>query len=817
MEDIETGGHWELVKQLVVQRLQLLYDLDLNVDHTPQELVKAGLLDPVKLFIKNDPHKLKKIEEHKERLICSVSLIDNLIARLLFGPQNKAEIDAWETTPSKPGMGLHDEGIAIILETVKSALDSFGLFSTDVSGWDWSFTETDFHWDLERRIMLADGDNPVWEKLARSHFHVMARKVFLLSDGRMFEQLHPGVMPSGWYNTSSTNSACRVMLAWYVQIVQEIQHLWAIAMGDDCIERGGPRTEEIYRQLNRPLKVMDSICPKGVFEFCSHSFNFVRRNAIPANIGKLLYNLFRKPVTEDRISGFEFAMRHYGKGVVDTAFHLLRAIPGPGKMVPLLGAVNCLGLGHLDGYWVPSCNGPKSLCSANQNAKRLHGAPAQVAVDLECTVPISRISASNTNMSKLNKPAVPKKPQLIELMAQVGALKAQVRQQKEEIAKKRATPFTTSGGKIGEEITQWVGMPSVGRHVGRFLGAGIGSIFGSGNYKVTGGARKYNVFSGQIPKFANKGASNVVCHREYIGDISTTTAFTIAKYPIQPGLASGFPWLSTVANRYSEYKFHGVIYEFRSLTTDYSNSGTPGYINFATNYDADAAAYATKQQMDNSEFAVSTKPTKNLAHMIECDRKQAPFNELYVRNGTQTSYKNYDLGNLFVATGGASSAIVVGELWVTYCVEFFKPIISPASVQSASMFKYSATGGSGTNCWGTQAYASGSLSVTLNTNAFTITGLVPNVPIFVQIGWTGTSAACTWGGVTLSNGFATVGDVNNNTSTYLVTPNATTTQFFYTSVITQSSGKGTWTLASSTLPTNANVDLMIAVCDATIQ
>lgn len=241
---------------------------------------------------------------------------------------------------------------------------------------------------------------------------------------------------------------------------------------------------------------------------------------------------------------------------------------------------------------------------------------------------------------------------------------------------RKSTPFATTGEIVGGAVGKMFNLPGLSG-VGKWLGSGIGSIFGSGDYQITGQSPQYNVLSNgsQIPQFRNTTASNVICNREYLGDVTGTSLFSIDQYPLNPGIAKTFPWLSTVAQNYTSYKFHGIIFEYRSMLTDNVTSGTPGTIVFATNYDAEAIAYDSKQEMENSEFAVSNKPTENLIHGIECAMNQTVLTQRYVRTGelaADLDKQLYDWGNTMIATTG-NPVTALGEIWISYCVEFFKP------------------------------------------------------------------------------------------------------------------------------------------------
>jgi len=244
--------------------------------------------------------------------------------------------------------------------------------------------------------------------------------------------------------------------------------------------------------------------------------------------------------------------------------------------------------------------------------------------------------------------------------------------------RKKATPFADAGAITGQRLGSMFNLPML-KGVGRWLGSGIGTILGSGDYNIVGAAPAYNVLSNgnQIPKFATSKQTNIVCHREYLGDIFGTAGFSNTSYPLNPGIATTFPWLSSIAQNYQQYKFHGIIFEFRPLITDFVTNGAPGVVIMATNYNADVPIYTTKQEMENSEYAVSVKPTRDLMHGVECATNQTVLSELYIRSGTPAAGQDlrlYDLGNFQFATQ-ANPVQDLGELWVSYCVEFFKPVL----------------------------------------------------------------------------------------------------------------------------------------------
>lgn len=234
---------------------------------TSVELVQNGLQDPVKIFIKQEPHKMAKILAGKLRIISNVSIVDQLIERVLCSKQNKLEISKWQHIPSKPGMGLHDDGLKLLFDEVVAAQREHQLAETDVSGWDWSVPNWLLQLDMQCRADLYHApEGSALRHLLLSRGHCIANKVFALSDGQLYAQTIPGIQASGSYNTSSSNSRMRVSLAWLIGC------LWAIAMGDDDVESEVENAREKYAALGFVVKDYKLLEGVGNFEFCSTRF-----------------------------------------------------------------------------------------------------------------------------------------------------------------------------------------------------------------------------------------------------------------------------------------------------------------------------------------------------------------------------------------------------------------------------------------------------------------------------------------------------------------------------------------------------------------
>nr|APP90904.1 RdRp polyprotein [Soybean yellow common mosaic virus] len=261
--------HLQFVALCVTERLFLLSEVEGLENITPVEMVELGLCDPVRLFVKQEPHASRKVKEGRFRLISSVSLVDQLVERMLFGKQNQLEIAEWENIPSKPGMGLSLERQArSLFDDLRIKHSRCPAAEADISGFDWSVQDWELWADVEMRIVLG-GFGDKLSRAARNRFSCFMNSVFQLSDGTLIEQQQPGIMKSGSYCTSSTNSRIRCLMA------ELIGSPWCIAMGDDSVEGWVENAKDKYKELGHVCKDYKP-CQTDIegslyeVEFCSH-------------------------------------------------------------------------------------------------------------------------------------------------------------------------------------------------------------------------------------------------------------------------------------------------------------------------------------------------------------------------------------------------------------------------------------------------------------------------------------------------------------------------------------------------------------------
>lgn len=184
---------------------------------------------------------------------------------------------------------------------------------------------------------------------------------------------------------------------------------------------------------------------------------------------------------------------------------------------------------------------------------------------------------------------------------------------------------------------------------------------------------------GMIPIVRNTKSSFIISHREYLGDIlSSTEDFDITTFKLNPGMSETFPWLALIAACFEQWRPRGIVFDFATEASEYTNDVGIGYVAIATQYNSYDIPFQDKMSMMNHEFCTRGKTSESFVHPVECARSENVLSDLYTRSGdAEGDIRMYDLGEVSIAVGGQTVAEkVIGELWATYEIEFLKPKLS---------------------------------------------------------------------------------------------------------------------------------------------
>jgi hypothetical protein len=269
-----------------------------------------------------------------------------------------------------------------------------------------------------------------------------------------------------------------------------------------------------------------------------------------------------------------------------------------------------------------------------------------------------------------------------------ASAKAKTRQKENKESKeltRLGAALRTLGGVGGATVGGWFGNPAAGAATGTGLGAALSRWLGSGDYTVTKNSLVSSLkASGTIPMMHESGQSIIVRHREFLGEILSSTSFAVqGSFKINPGLSSTFPWLSRVATSYQQYAVRGMVFHYvpTSGSAVASTNNALGSVMLQTSYRVTDSPPASKVELLNEYWSTEVVPSETTCHPIECDPKENPFSIHYVRSSRalppDENALMYDLGVTHVCTSGQqTSGVVLGDLWVSYEIELKKPIVA---------------------------------------------------------------------------------------------------------------------------------------------
>jgi hypothetical protein len=160
---------------------------------------------------------------------------------------------------------------------------------------------------------------------------------------------------------------------------------------------------------------------------------------------------------------------------------------------------------------------------------------------------------------------------------------------------------------------------------------------------------------------------------EFAPVVTSSTAFKVDTYQINPALAVCFPWLSAIAARYQFYKFRRL--RFRYIST--SPTSLAGYINMDVDFNvldpAPATMAISRSYHDKAGGGVWHEWTLDV-DLAQGDRTPEKYTRVGLPSGT-TDLKTYDLGNLHVCTEGTAGS-TLGFIECEYMVDLMTPQIA---------------------------------------------------------------------------------------------------------------------------------------------
>jgi len=171
---------------------------------------------------------------------------------------------------------------------------------------------------------------------------------------------------------------------------------------------------------------------------------------------------------------------------------------------------------------------------------------------------------------------------------------------------------------------------------------------------------------------------------EYIQEInsnnSSTNFFMSATLPVNPGQASTFPWLSTIAANYQKYQFKFLEFFYQPEVTQYApNNANIGKVILAAEYNSSLGAPNNKEDMEDIYPNANDMPYENIRLKLDPSECHRNSDAKFIRTAGLpggSDIKTYDCANVYIAAQGQNIATtILGELHVRYTVILSDPII----------------------------------------------------------------------------------------------------------------------------------------------
>lgn len=278
----------------------------------------SGPADHIKLFIKDEPHKISKAEIDRWRLISAQSLVDQMVDRCLFYGWVESEIRDHFHTTSKGGWSPLPSGYQRLIEEFPEGASVV----VDKSLWDWTMPD----WVVVEYMAakLRQTEDPhyeyIWMVARRMWFVLGPGAKFRMPTGVVWKQDCWGIMKSGFYLTLSMNGAAQMFqhaLAWWRMGNRTLPpKIWT--MGDDTITRMNPDYIPSYREHLSTTGCIVKLVEKSR-EFAGYRFE-----------GAGVVDAVVTPLYQDK---HQFIMKHVSEDQeqsVALAFSLLYALSKPG-------------------------------------------------------------------------------------------------------------------------------------------------------------------------------------------------------------------------------------------------------------------------------------------------------------------------------------------------------------------------------------------------------------------------------------------------------------------------------------------------------
>jgi len=290
-------GALKLALELRLRRLRKIGELVIHRGSAPktldaalkQYLMEKGLVDPVRVFAKNEPHTSRK----PGRNISSVSVLDSLVERVLYAGVLEAQVANWKELDATIGIDLDtpEETERFRQSVMASIPPGRVMVSNDVRGFEFNYDAESESVFLANMIELNGAEwktSDTFSCVAAGRSFCALHPTFVLSNGSVVTYDTPHQL-SGRFVTTLSNSVDRLDRIdrvrasikgynngeWHPRSVVSLSRERSFVNGDDSLELSpGSEALFVHAYARNGLTVTDyhEFSQGGDFVFCSHVF-----------------------------------------------------------------------------------------------------------------------------------------------------------------------------------------------------------------------------------------------------------------------------------------------------------------------------------------------------------------------------------------------------------------------------------------------------------------------------------------------------------------------------------------------------------------
>ena len=189
----------------------------------------------------------------------------------------------------------------------------------------------------------------------------------------------------------------------------------------------------------------------------------------------------------------------------------------------------------------------------------------------------------------------------------------------------------------------------------------------------------------------NGSRAFTVSHSEFLADLTAVDpGFEVTSYSINPAQSATFPWLSSLARNFDQYRIKSLLVRFESAAPATEN----GRVFMAFDYDPQDPVPASKGEFMSYRGATSDAVWTSGSVSFNGPRLGKAF---YTRAGQVVGdVRLFDAANLLVSTSGVANGLLCGELYIDYTMELVNPQGSSAcaaETYAAALFSSALPGG----------------------------------------------------------------------------------------------------------------------------